>query len=177
MKKFSTKELVYLALFISLNIVLSRIASIRISIGGVEGIRIGFGGLPIILAGLMFGPVAGGIVGAIGDIVGFYINPAGPYMPHFTLTAALTGIIPAVVIMPFRKGIQLFWPLVFAIGVGEIITSIILVPYFLQILFNIPMLASLPAKIISLAIQIPMYAFFSEVLLRRINFLPNINTR
>ena len=177
MKKFSTKELVYLALLISLNIVLTRIASIRLTIGGVEGIRIGFGGFPTILAGIIFGPVSGGIVGAIGDIVGYSINPAGPYMPHFTLTAALTGIIPALVIMPFKKGIPGFWLLLFAIATGEIITSAILVPYFLQMLFNIPMLVSLPAKIISLVIQIPIYAFFGELILKRINFILNLNPR
>ncbi len=62
-------------MLISLNIDLRRIASIRIAIGGIEGIRIGFGALPVILAGIMFGPTAGGIVGAAGDMVGYYINP------------------------------------------------------------------------------------------------------
>ena len=177
MRKFSTKEMVYLALLISLNIVLTRVASIRLSFGGVEGIRIGFGGFPTILAGIIFGPISGGIVGAVGDIVGYYINPAGPYMPHFTLTAALTGIIPAVVILPFKKGIPGFWPLVLAIAIGEIVTSILLVPYFLHLLFNIPILVSLPARIISLVIQVPLYAFFGELILKRINLIVNLNPR
>lgn len=177
MKKFSTRELVYLALFISLNVVLTRIASIRLAIGGVEGIRIGFGSFPTILAGIVFGPVAGGIVGALGDMVGFYINPAGPYMPHFTLTAALTGIIPGLLIIPFRKTIPSFWALVFSIGIGEIITSMIMTPYFLNMLFNIPFVVTIPSRIISLAIQIPMYAFLGELLLKRANFMFNFTTR
>ncbi|AYO30019.1 MAG: hypothetical protein PWR06_2797 [Thermoanaerobacteraceae bacterium] len=177
MRRITTRELVFMALLISLNIVLTRVASIRLSIGGVEGIRIGFGGFPVILAGIMLGPAAGGIVGAVGDIVGYYINPMGPYMPHFTLTAALTGIIPAMILAPVKKSIPSFWQLLLAISIGQIITSIILVPYFLQTLFKIPMSVTLPGRIIGQAIHVPVYALFTEVLLKRINMVLHYNTR
>lgn len=177
MRKIATRELVFMALLISLNIVLTRIASIRISMGGVEGIRIGFGGFPVILGGIMFGPVAGGIVGAMGDVLGYYINPMGPYMPHFTLTAALTGMIPALVLGPVKRQVPNFWQLLLAIGIGQTISSVILVPYFLQLLFKIPMVATLPAKILGQAIHVPVYALFAEVLLKRINMVLRYNTR
>ncbi|MDI3481626.1 MAG: hypothetical protein PWQ97_1281 [Tepidanaerobacteraceae bacterium] len=177
MKKITTRELVFMALLVSLNIVLTRVASIRLSIGGVEGIRIGFGGFPVILAGIMFGPVSGGIVGAIGDIVGYYINPMGPYMPHFTLTAALTGIIPAAILMPFKKTVPSFWQLLLAIAIGQTVTSVILVPYFLQMLFKIPMAVTLPGRIIGQALHVPVYALFAEVLLKRINLALHYNIR
>lgn len=176
-RKIATRELVFMALLISLNIVLTRIASIRISMGGVEGIRIGFGGFPVILGGIMFGPVAGGIVGAMGDVLGYYINPMGPYMPHFTLTAALTGMIPALVLGPVKRQVPNFWQLLLAIGIGQTISSVILVPYFLQLLFKIPMVATLPAKILGQAIHVPVYALFAEVLLKRINMVLRYNTR
>jgi ECF transporter S component (folate family) len=166
-----------MALLVSLNIVLTRVASIRLSIGGVEGIRIGFGGFPVILAGIMFGPAAGGIVGAVGDAVGYYINPMGPYMPHFTLTAALTGIIPALMLTPIKKTVPSFWQLLLAIGTGQLVTSIILVPYFLQMLFKIPMAATLPARIIGQALHVPVYALFAELLLKRINIALHYNIR
>lgn len=169
MKKFKTKELVFLALLVSLNIVLTRIASIRIPIGGIEGIRIGFGGFPIILAGILYGPIAGGLVGAVGDILGYFINPIGPYMPHFTLTAALTGIIPAIILIPNKKPIPSFVELLIAIGIGQIITSIILVPYFIQLLFKVSLTITLPPRIISQLIQIPLYASFTELILKKLN--------
>jgi len=103
-----TRRLVILALMISLNVILARFASVRIAIGGVEGIRIGLGNFPVIFAGLFLGPVAGGITGALGDIMGFMLNPMGVYMPHFTLTAFLTGAVPGMVFHllggPERKG-------------------------------------------------------------------------
>ncbi|SNX53029.1 folate family ECF transporter S component [Thermoanaerobacterium sp. RBIITD] len=169
MKKIHTRELVFLALLVSLNIVLTRIASIKIAIGGIESIRIGFGGFPVILAGIMFGPIAGGIVGAVGDIIGYYINPLGPYMPHFTLTAALTGIIPALILKPIKASKPSLWQLMIAIGVGQFISSVILVPYFLQLLFKIPMIATLPPKVVGEVIHVPVYALFTQILLKRTN--------
>jgi len=72
--KISTKKIAYLSFLTALTIILTRILSIRIPIAGVEGVRIGFGSLPIIFAGIAFGPIAGGIVGALGDLLGYFIN-------------------------------------------------------------------------------------------------------
>ncbi|MFH0926580.1 MAG: folate family ECF transporter S component, partial [bacterium] len=84
--RISSHKITTMGLLIAMSIILTRIASLRIAIGGVEGIRIGFGGLPIILGGVLFGPLSGGLIGAISDVVGYFINPMGAYMPHFTLT-------------------------------------------------------------------------------------------
>ncbi|NLY05810.1 folate family ECF transporter S component, partial [Candidatus Sordicultor fermentans] len=79
-----TKALVYLGFLTTLSIVLTRLASIRIPLGGVEVIRIGFGQLPVIMAGIYFGPGSGALVGGLSDFLGFFLNPMGPYLPHFT---------------------------------------------------------------------------------------------
>lgn len=168
MKRFSTREMVYISLLISLNIILTRIASIRIAVGGVEIAKLGFGGFPIIFAGITMGPFAGGIVGAIGDIIGYHITPVGGYMPHFTLSAALTGIIPGLMLSPFKKGNYTFWQLSLAIGVGQIITSILMVPYFLEILFKVPRAITLPGRIIEQVISIPLYALITEIIMKRV---------
>jgi len=175
-KKYSTKELVYMSFLIALNIVLSRVASIRISIGAVEGIRIGFGSFPPILAGIMFGPGAGGIVGAIGDIMGYYMNPMGAYIPLFTLSAALTGVIPSLILKLTKRSTQSLWQLIIAIGIGQVITSIILTPYFLQLAFNIPFFATLPARIIAQAINIPIFAILVQAI-KKTNILLNYSPR
>lgn len=168
MKKFSTRKLIYLALLISLNIVLARMASIPV-LGG----RIGFGGFPIIFAGVTMGPIEGGIVGAVGDIIGSNINPQGPFMPHFTLSAALTGIIPGLVLKLFEEPNNNnnfeIWKLLLAIGTGQLITSIILVPYFMQTLFEVPMIATLPGKIIGQAIHIPLYSLLTKAIIKRLS--------
>jgi len=177
MKKFSTKELVYMSFLIALNVVLTRVASLRINIGAVEGIRIGFGGFPTILAGIMLGPAAGGIVGAIGDVVGYYINPMGAYVPLFTLSAALTGAIPALVLQFFKRPYQSLCQLIIAIGIGQIITSVFLTPYFLEIAFKIPFFATLPARIITQVINVPIYAVLVQTIKRKTDVMLDYSPR
>jgi len=143
-----------MGLLIALSIILTRVASLRIAIGGIEGIRIGFGGLPIILGGVLFGPLSGGLVGAISDLVGYFINPMGAYMPHFTLTSALTGIIPALVLKLSQKNEPNVLELGTAIAAGQIITSLVLVPYFLHTLFGFPWKILMPSRIIGVPINI-----------------------
>ncbi|MFW6007104.1 MAG: folate family ECF transporter S component [Bacillota bacterium] len=163
----STKKLVYMAFLTSLSIVLTRIFSIRIPLFGVEGVRIGFGGLPIIFTGIIFGPVAGGIVGAISDLVGYFINPMGAYMPHFTITAFLTGFIPAVLFHYIFNGKYNFWILLTSIAAGQTITSILLVPFFIHILFGAPFIPLLIPRLISGPIHMVLYAYLIKVIASR----------
>jgi len=156
-----------MGLLIALSIILTRIASLRIAIGGVEGIRIGFGGLPIILGGIIFGPLAGGIIGAFSDLLGYFINPIGVYMPHFTLTSALTGIIPALVLKLSQKNETNVLELGIAIAVGQTITSLVLVPYFLHLLFGLPWKILMPPRIIGVPIHIFIYAYTINIILKR----------
>ena len=157
-----------MGLLIALSIILTRIASLRIAIGGVEGIRIGLGKLPIILGGIIFGPWAGGLIGALSDLLGYFINPMGAYMPHFTLTSALTGIIPATILILIRKKNE---PNIFDLGIaittGQVITSIILIPYFLNTLFGIPWKVLMLPRIISEPIQIFIYTYTINIILKR----------
>ncbi|MSS43183.1 folate family ECF transporter S component [Anaerosalibacter bizertensis] len=168
-RRLSTRNMVYYAILMALNVVLTRVGSIRIGGGGVELVRIGFGGYPIIFAGIAFGPLAGGIVGTIGDIVGHFMSPMGPYMPHFTMTAALTGIIPGIVMMLFKENKNSFWKLLVAIGIGQVITSVLLVPYFMKTLFSVPLVTTIPGRAISQAVQIPLYAFITQTIQKRLS--------
>lgn len=163
--KISTNRIAYLAFLTALTVILTRILSIRIPVAGVEGVRIGFGALPIIFAGVAFGPLAGGIVGALGDLIGYFINPMGAYMPHFTLTSFLTGFIPGFIVFYVLRRCRTL-PIIFiAISVGQVLTSLILVPYFINMLFGVPFTVLMPPRLISQLINIPIYTYFIKVLL------------
>lgn len=69
------------------------VAAMLIAIGVILGffsvqltefIRIGFSGIPNELASMLSGPVVGGIMGGIGDILKFLIKPTGPYFWVYT---------------------------------------------------------------------------------------------
>ncbi|NLX91616.1 MAG: folate family ECF transporter S component [Firmicutes bacterium] len=159
MKKIAAQTLTRMALLIALNVILARVLSVRIPLGGVEGLRIGFSSVPVIFAGIFMGPLAGGIVGAIGDLIGFFISPIGAYMPHFTLNAALRGVIPGLVILLLSRGrrqIGIF-PLFLAVCSTLIITDVFLLPFFFETLFGLSRVVTVPPRIIQNAISIPAY--------------------
>ena len=157
--KMSTQMLTRMALLIALTMIAERLLSVRINIGGVEGIRLGVGSLPIVFTGIFMGPLAGGLVGATADLVGYFINPMGPYTPHFTITSALRGIIPGIVIYLATRGrreVGVF-PLFLAVSAMFILVNILLLPYFHEILFGLLRVVTVPAKIVEAVICIPVY--------------------
>lgn len=102
-KAMTTKVLVMASLLTGLSIILTRFISVMIPLGGLPALRFGLGGVPIIISGIMFGPIAGGLTGIVADLVGFMINPQGGYFPGFTLSAALQGIIPALLYLRINQ--------------------------------------------------------------------------
>jgi len=165
--KISSREITTMGLLIALSIILTRVASLRIAIGGVEGVRIGLGKLPIILGGIVFGPLAGGLIGAFSDLLGYFINPMGAYMPHFTLTSALGGIIPATILILMKKDEPNVFELGIAIAIGQIITSILLISYFLHILFGLPWAVLIPPRMVAEPIHIFIYTYIINMILKR----------
>ena len=159
LKKIDIKTIAISGFLIAFNIVLSRI----ITIPGV----INFGGFPIIFAGIVFGPIVGGIVGALGDIVSFIVRPTGPFMPHFVLTSALTGIIPGILMKVLKAKLPKFplWKIFVAILVGQVITSVLMVPYFRNILFDHPFIITMSKAASKQAINIPVYSILIKGLI------------
>lgn len=95
---FSTKTLTSLSFLVAVSIVLARILGFIIPVAGFPALKINFSTIPLILAGILYGPIAGFLAGAISDIIGYMINPqGGMFFPGFTLSAALTGMIPGLV--------------------------------------------------------------------------------
>ncbi len=153
------KRTIYIALLAGLSIVLTRILSIRIPIGGIEGVRIGFGPLPIIIASFLLGPIEGALCGAISDVLGYFINPMGPYVPAFTIISAIRGILPGLLTIKNER--LSFKDYLFAIAITQGFTSILLVPLSLNILLGLPLKPALIPAIISQAFLIPTYSFLS----------------
>lgn len=163
----SARKISFISLLIAMSIVLTRLASIRIAIGGVEGIRIGFGKLPIILGGIMLGPLYGGMVGAIADMVGYIIQPIGPYMPHFTVISALSGILPMFLFRILGENNYHITKILFAIGVTMVVTDLVLIPYTLHLIFGIPWKILIIPRLISVPVTIFLYSYVIHLFIRR----------
>ena len=84
---FTTKTIAYCALFAALNVVLARLFALMPS----ESARFSIEAVPTFLAGVFFGPLAGGIVGFSGDFIGCLFSGYG-YNPMFCVPPILYGV-------------------------------------------------------------------------------------
>lgn len=98
MFKLSIRQMTYSALLIVVAIIFSRYISINTPVFNIE-----LGGVPIMAGGILFGPVIGGIIGFLSDLIGHLIRPFGAYHPGFALNETLTGVIPGLVFMLYKK--------------------------------------------------------------------------
>ena len=100
----TTKKITTMALFAAISIIATRFLSFMIPLGGFPSLSIGIGGIPIMLSGILFGPVSGAIVGGVSDIIGFLINDRGGiYHVGFTINSILTGLIPGLVVWMLKR--------------------------------------------------------------------------
>ena len=160
-------RMVTAALLVALSIVASRFLSINTPI-----IRIGFGWLPILLAGLLYGPGWGFIVGALADFIGANLFPFGPYFPGFTLSAGLSGAIVPVLLGRDRWRSS-YWKLLGAIAISEVVTSVILNTYWLMIITGKTAFALLPVRGLNAAVMIPVMASITFALRKGVlRFMP-----
>ncbi len=167
--KFSTAEITKIGLLVAISVVLSRFLSFKMVFMGIEGVRIGFGSFPIVFAGIVMGPFAGIVTGVLSDLIGYMVSPLGPYMPHFTFNAALTGFIPALILHnSYIKKRDLSLPyLLIGIGIEEFITVVILLPYFLTSLFGIPAQKIIPAYIARAILDTVIFSFVMREFVKR----------
>ena len=122
------RKIAYLSFFVALSVLIN---TLRVG-------QVSFGGFPIIASGYMLGPVWGFFVGFIADIVGFIVKPSpNAFNPVFSITSGLTGFIPVYLTMRMGDVYPNYkiWKIFISIALGQIITSVLLVPFFLMLRF------------------------------------------
>lgn len=82
-----------IAMLLALRVVFGFFANATLPFFG-NSVKVSGAFLPIAVTGVMFGPIPAALVGALGDIVSFIMQPAaGGYFPGFTISGLLTGFI------------------------------------------------------------------------------------
>jgi ECF transporter S component (folate family) len=163
--KGRVRKIVFASIFIALNIILTRIFSYSVRIGNVVGIRLSLSQVPLVLSGIMLGPLYGGLTGALADLLGFPINPTGPYFPGFTISAAVMGLVPGLI----GKLIKDKWNLVslsITIVITTVLASTILNSIWIYILSGKAIMLLLPPRILANLITIPIYIFLVNLFLK-----------
>ena len=147
MRRIPVRTIVYLGVLTALEIVLSRFLSIN-----AWNLKIGFSFVPVALAGILFGPLGGGIVGALGDLLGAVLFPIGPYFPGFTLTAFFTGLVFGLFLRKKRTAL----PVLGAVAVNQLLLSLLLNTLWISVLYGSPYGPLLATRVVQCAILAPV---------------------
>ncbi len=161
MKNSKTEQLVIIAFFIALDVILTRFCSINTDI-----LRIGFGFLPAAMVGIMYGPLWAGISYAIADVLGMMIFPSGAYFPGFTFTAFLTGLVYGLFL--YKKEL-LTWKkilipvLIVCMGINLFVDTL-----WLEILYGQGYLAIFPLRVIKCAVMVPIQTILIKIIWEKV---------
>ena len=120
--KLNIRTMSVLAMFTAISVVLTRFLVIQ----PMPSVRFELGNVPIMLAGFMFGPVEGVIVGAIADFIGAMIRGQGfdiPLMLVPMFMGCMAGLVRNYIvknlsyikimeILPIRVGVYTIIPII-----------------------------------------------------------------
>lgn len=161
-EKLTTKKIVVLSLFAGIGIILRLLV-----IYPVPTLKLSIEHVPIILAGLFFGPFAGAITGFVYDIIGANLIPGGTYFPGITFSAMLLGIIPALLKPKFLKGASIFN--IFSIVIiTEVVVSMLFNTYWLSILYGAPFAVLFVPRAITYLLMSVVYTIIIYFLYNRL---------
>jgi len=173
MKKLNIHTLVIMALLAALGAVFSAFLSVELNFTGVKTVEVSLAPLPVMLAGIFFGPLAGGIVGFVADTAGFFMGvQMGAYNPLFSVTMALFGVIAGLFYLRSKK--NTIWKVTGAAFTAQIVCSVVLNTLLVWLFYGVPLAVLLPPRLIGAAVELPLYAWLLMMLVERLRLLSNV---
>ncbi|MBW7571663.1 folate family ECF transporter S component [Caproiciproducens faecalis] len=151
-------------LLIALNAVLG---VFTVPVSDVLQIRFSF--LTIATSGFLYGPVVGGMVGAIGDVVNYVLRPSGPFFPGFTLNAFLSGFVYGLIL--YKKPVTV-WRVLAANTIVMVLVNFLLNSLWLSIMYGKAFLAVLSVRIVTNLILLPINVAMLYTLLKFVQKIP-----
>lgn len=89
LEKLSVKKMCLLAMLTAVTVVLAIYCTLRVG----NAIKIPLKFISVFITAALYGPVWGGVVGALGDILNSFLVPVGPPLPQITAVEFLYGFI------------------------------------------------------------------------------------
>lgn len=149
----SVKGMTVAAMLVAMSVVIGIFCKNFLNFGG--GLfRVTFESFPIILSGMLFGPIVGGLVGTASDLVSYFLSSQA-YPPNLivTLGACLVGVISGIVsrYVVKRRGM---WQIVASGAAAHIIGSMIVKPIGLYQFYGILVLWRIPLYLLIAPLEI-----------------------
>lgn len=157
------------SVLLALAIVFGYFANISINFLGTNEIKIGFSVVPIVIVAILYGPVPAAIVGGLTDIVGYILAPMGAYIPGFTISFILVGMIYGIAFYKEKVGLT-------RIIVTELIVTIFInialgVMWF-KIFYGTPLTVALKIRGLKEIVDLPLSIFINYFAIRFISNIP-----
>ena len=126
----STKTLVVLGLLTAIYVVIS-----YFNLYLAQTLRVSFAFIPVAVAGAMFGPVAAGLMSALGDLLGYFTSQfgAGAYNFGFTLNAFIVGFVYGIFLY---KGDFRLHRIIIAKLILVVLVEVLLTPLWLMMFYG-----------------------------------------
>lgn len=139
----NVRSLTFCAMLVALSVILGWIGKTYFTFGGgISAVRITFENMPIIISGYLFGPIVGGIVGVICDLVSCILAPQISINPYITLGSCLVGLVSGFLFRYVFKKKRSFFPIIITVLSAHIIGSVIMKTYGFYKIYNYPFLAT-----------------------------------
>ena len=145
------------AMLLALSVILG---FFKIPLSQFSEIRLQF--LPVAAEGIIFGPLYGGILGGLSDILCYLVRPTGAFFPGFTISAIVQGMIYGIIL---HKNRSLKFILL-ALALDTTIVSLILNPVWLMMLYGNSFVVVFSARILKVIIMFPVNALLLAATVR-----------
>ena len=146
--RFTPKMMAILSILLALEVIIARFGTIRPS----ESIKLSLDFIPVVIAAILFGTVPAVVMSILADVLGAFLFPVGPFFPGFTVTAALTGFIYGIFLHKTRS----FPHILAAVLVQQLVCSLIVNTFWLHILYGLPYLPTMAARLIQCAVMVAL---------------------
>ncbi len=145
-------------MLVAISIVLS---FLRVVISSV--LEISFAFLPLAAGGLLYGPVVGGIMGILSDVLGYFIRPNGPFFPGVTLNALISGLLYGLFL--YKKPVTLK-RVIIVNALITILINLLLNSLWLSMMYGKAFVVLLTARIVKNVVMFPINTALLMVLLK-----------
>ncbi len=126
-------------------------------------LEISFSFLPLASGGLLYGPVVGGIMGMLSDVLGYFVQPNGPFFPGFTLNAVISGALYGFFL--YKKPVSLKRVIIVS-ALITILVNLLLNSLWLSMMYGKAFVVLLSARIIKNLVMFPVNTALLMVLLK-----------
>ena len=165
-KQIELRTLIILALFAAIGAIFKAFISVDLFFGGMKISDLSLMALPVLLAGVYFGPMAGAMVGFFAEFAGYLMMPTGAYNPVFSIIAALVGVIAGLFYWKSKQ--TTLWKTVALVTLSEVVCSGLLSTLTIHLFYGVPVIALLPARGIGILIKIPAITAMVMLLAERL---------